>query len=99
MFKLSGEKLNLSSGMASAASRTCFSMALISRSRAEANVGAGCEACAGGALAAVVLFALCPNAVTANIRTADNVKICMDFMGSEPPVPAKRQGLDVGAPP
>jgi hypothetical protein len=46
---------------------------------AEANVGVGCEACC--ALAAAVLFALCPNAVTANIRTAD-AKICRDFMGA-----------------
>src|SRR5579863_3572028 len=42
MFKLAGEKSNLSSGMASARSTICFSTALISRSTAAAMVGTGC---------------------------------------------------------
>src|SRR5690349_20133862 len=48
MFRASGVKLNLSSGIASAASTTCFSMALMSRSTTEATV---CGACCGAAAA------------------------------------------------
>jgi len=60
MFKLSGEKLNFSSGMASAASTTSFSTVLIRRSTAEATVGGA----AGGAPATAALAAPCPDAVT-----------------------------------
>src|SRR5437773_1314858 len=48
MFNDSGVKLNLSSGMASAASTNCFSMVLIWRSATEASVGAGCAGCWAG---------------------------------------------------
>src|SRR5258705_13428141 len=55
MFRLSGEKLNLSSGMASAASTTRCSMVLIWLSTREAMVGGT----AGGAVGAV---GVCPGA-------------------------------------
>src|SRR5438445_3100536 len=56
MFKVSGEKLNLSSGMASATSTICFSTALMSRSTTEANVGADCCACTPVAAAVSVTW-------------------------------------------
>src|SRR5260221_9214277 len=70
MFKLSGEKLNLSSGMASAASTTCFSMALISRSTTEATVGEAC--CSPGGCCAWAVFAAV--APAARMSAADNKK-------------------------
>jgi len=56
--------------MVSAASRTCFSTPLISRSTAEAMVSPGCEDCACETLVATVLLVLCPIAVTAKMTTA-----------------------------
>src|SRR3982074_204617 len=61
MLSDSGEKLNLSSGMASAASTNCFSMELIWRSTTLARVGAGWgEACACGAGVAGLVAAAAP---------------------------------------
>src|SRR5271165_1007539 len=68
MFKLSGEKLYLFSGIASAASRISFSTAPISRSMAEAIVGA-----------AAVLVS-CPQATTVRIGTANDKTIGICFM-------------------
>src|ERR1700743_41088 len=45
MLRASGVKLNLASGLASAASRINFSTALMSRSTTEATVGGGCGVC------------------------------------------------------
>src|SRR4029453_18825909 len=56
MFSFSGEKSNLSSGIASAASTTCFSTILISRSIADAMVG-GVDGDADAAAAGEVLVA------------------------------------------
>src|ERR1700730_9248009 len=68
MFKLSGEKLNLPSGMASAASTICFSMVPISRSTLEAMVGGGGDCCARGTLAAA-----------GTMSTEDSAKIRIAF--------------------
>src|SRR5512144_761369 len=65
---LSGEKLNLSSGIASAASRTCFSIALISRSMAEARVGVEGEACGA------VVWVDWPRALMARMSVAAKIR-------------------------
>ena len=82
MFKLSGEKLNLSSGMASAASTICFSIMLIWRSTVEATVGGGCDCCARGTLAAAALFVPCPKAAMAKMNAANRKKIRICFIGA-----------------
>src|ERR1700687_5335512 len=82
MLKFSGEKLNLSSGMASAASTISFSMVLISRSRVEAIVGGDCgDCCALGALAAATLVVRCPKAAAVKTSTANSKKIRFGFIG------------------
>src|SRR4029077_6174055 len=82
MFNVSGEKLYLSSGMASATSTIFFSTQLISWFRAEAIVGAdGCRDCwGGGALAAAAFFALCAGAATVKMSTAKGKKIRICFL-------------------
>src|SRR6516162_11529010 len=81
MFKCSGVKLNLSSGRASAISTICFSIAVISRSTAEATVG-GCDCCTLGALAAAVLFVPCGRAATAKMGAANRKRMGIGFMGA-----------------
>src|ERR1700730_16285100 len=82
MLKFSGEKLNLSSGMASAASTICFSIALISASMAEATVGCAC--CAPGAFVAEVLFSLGLKAVTPKMSNPSGKKIRICFIRVTP---------------
>jgi hypothetical protein len=79
MFKLSGEKLYLSSGMASATSMICLSMLLISLSTAEAMVGGG-DGCACGTLAGAALFVDCPKTVAVEMSSAISKKIGMCFI-------------------
>src|SRR5271154_5335482 len=69
MFRLAGEKLYLPSGIASAASTTCFSIALISASSADATVSGG------GGMARLV--ALPGQAVMAHTSTAGSATIRM----------------------
>jgi len=85
IFKLCGDKLYRSSGIASTASTNSFSTALISRSSTEATVGAGCCSCkagcgagAGRALAALVVPGLKPAA--GKISTAKSPKIRVRFI-------------------
>src|SRR5215469_2225390 len=73
MFKLSAEKLNLSSGIASAASAIGFPTELIWRSTMEAIVGGDCEGCA-----CAVLVMRKP--ITERISTALRKTIRLDFM-------------------
>jgi len=65
--------------MASAASTISFSTLLISRSRVEAMVGAGCcDSCGGAALAAgalLLLYAPNPRAAGVKMTTANSEKI------------------------
>src|SRR5262245_9137215 len=79
MFKLVGAKLNLSSGMASAAPTISLSMIPIWLSTAAPMVGGGCGvvwACGAGVGAAAGL--LCAIAPKARLRTANrqNTRIC-----------------------
>src|SRR5438105_15030036 len=63
MFRPSGEKLNFSSGMTSAASTTSFSMLPMARSTVEARVAGACGCCAGAAAGTAVTWVPCPRAV------------------------------------
>src|SRR5262249_15440746 len=79
IFKLVGAKLNLSSGMASAAPTISLSMMPTWLSTAAPIVGGGCGvvwACGAGVGAAAGL--LCAIAPTARLRTASrqNIRIC-----------------------
>src|ERR1700676_678845 len=82
MLKFSGERLNLSSGMASAASTICFSIALISASMADLTVGCAC--CAPGAFVAEVLFSLGLKAVTPKMSNPSGKKIRICFIRVTP---------------
>src|SRR5437879_2757170 len=75
MFKLSGEKLNFSSGMASTTSSICFSIPLISRSTAEAMVGGA----GGGCCCACVALAA---AIRANVRSPGNNALVLAIVSS-----------------
>src|SRR5690242_522063 len=80
MLRFSGEKLNLLSGMASAASVTSFSTALICRSKVEASVGAACEGCAWAAGAPVLLAPAFARAEAAKMSAADSNTTCVCFI-------------------
>src|SRR5580765_4530500 len=75
--------------MASAASRTCFSTALISRSRAEARVGVGCAACGSSA------FVDCPRALRARMSVAAKIRSEFIRVASSGAEVRRRIGQDV----
>src|SRR5690349_15300791 len=75
MLRASGLKLNLSSGIASAASTTCFSAASMSRSTTDAMVGADCgDGCEPEALTTVLIAARWKAALATRAPAATQVR-------------------------